>query len=257
MVRKFAILMMLIFVVSLISAVDNDLFVKVGPEYDGISISVLRTEAVYSLIESFHKPLENGEIRVTFSTNEDEVDVKIWLKSNDETLFLERYGPYEIGNEIVIDLVGEEEINETVDNADLENNAEFLDGVEDLSSVVVEGSEDENGAEITGNSILDSVSEWGPLTYVLITIILLVGFLVMFFFAKGRKNVQKKGFEEDSFFSAEEKMKRAANEYAEAKRELAKLKEKDSELFEAEEELEKARERFEKLKRSKGEVRKG
>ncbi|HDZ61202.1 MAG TPA: hypothetical protein ENH46_05840 [Candidatus Pacearchaeota archaeon] len=91
MKKVFFSLAILVLFVNFVAAVDTELTVKTVPEMR-VDISILRPGYIYSLIESFHETSDaSGEIKVTFSHNQDDFKVKVWLKEDNEVFMSESF----------------------------------------------------------------------------------------------------------------------------------------------------------------------
>ena len=251
-------LLVLIFLVQVISAIDTEITIKTLPDHD-VNINFLNPSPGEGNInfESFHENSgESGNISFVFSSNEVKFDITAFVMKSTEKIVYKRFDDNTAGESLYLTLFpeGSEIIRnfEAVTNQTLEENSTINETLEE--------NETETEIEITGSAIFGEEGIFSKkATYYVIGAIILLGIGAFVFFKlkekqKTPKEVkikklselqtekkEKLGNKEEIIEDAEKKIKEAQEDIRKIKNE-DKIKEAKKKLIEDEKQLMRLRE---------------
>ena len=189
----YALALLALFMISVVSAADTMIKIKTLPEHD-VDVYALRVGETYNLIESFHKKSDsNGSASVVLSTDEEKFNLRIDVRKDNVKIASEKFNKtYTSGETIGVEVYPEWYWEQLA----IEQGGNFADGAvttetsaiaaeEDVSDEAIMNETQEektsNSSAITGffTSIKENVSG-KALSYSIIFIVL-IGALGMFF----------------------------------------------------------------------------
>lgn len=182
-------LLVLIFLVQLISAIDTEITIKTLPNHN-VNINFLNPspdDGVISFDNFNENSGESGNLSFVFSSNEPKFDITVFVMKSTEKIVYERFDNNTAGESLYLILFsqGSEIIKnfEAVTNQTLEENSTINETNE--TEVV---NESEDGAKITGSAFFGEEGLFSnKTTYYVIGAIILLGIGVFVFFKLKKK----------------------------------------------------------------------
>lgn len=150
----FAFSLLMLFMVSVVSAADTEIVVKTLPDHT-VDIYALRVGEAYSLIESFHKVSDsNGSASIVLSTSEPEFNLKIDVRKDNTKIVSERFNEtYTSGESVNVELYPEWYLEQLA----IEQSGNFAD--DDLSIENDSSESNKNETPINDSSSLNKTEE--------------------------------------------------------------------------------------------------
>lgn len=196
--RRVAFLLLLAFVMlPFVSAADTVINVKTYKNHQ-VSVFVLAPSEQYQLLESYHvNSGSTGKISVTYSGDSSSLKINVKITSDGETILLEKFGEFEAGQKLYLQVIPNE----------ISNNYKLLEEAEELAKVnitnIIENlttapnettnaiqvetlEENKTKSYLTGLSVYDKEGNLSIVSYTIIIALVIAFLIVLFIFGRKR-----------------------------------------------------------------------